>query len=76
MMQENQRLLRQLDVSAEPLERLIAIAEKAGATGAKLSGAGRGGNLIAVVEPEHLEAVQEALLTGGAAGVVVTEVGA
>jgi mevalonate kinase len=76
MMQENQRLLRQLDVSAEPLERLIAIAEKAGATGAKLSGAGRGGNLIAVVEPENLEAVQEALLTGGAAGVVVTEVGA
>ena len=76
MMQENQRLLRQLDVSAEPLERLIAIAEKAGATGAKLSGAGRGGNLIAVVEQENLEAVQEALLTGGAAGVVVTEVGA
>ena len=76
MMQENQRLLRQLDVSAEPLERLIAIAEEAGATGAKLSGAGRGGNLIAVVEPENLEAVQEALLTGGAAGVVVTEVGA
>ena len=76
MMQENQRLLRQLDVSAEPLERLIAIAIEAGATGAKLSGAGRGGNLIAVVEPEDLGAVQEALLAAGAAGVVVTEVGA
>ena len=76
LMQQNQRLLRQLDVSADQLEQLIAIAEEAGASGAKLSGAGRGGNLIAVVESEKLEAVQEALVAGGAAGVVVTEVGA
>lgn len=76
MMKENQRLLRKIDVSAEVLEELIAIAEEAGAKGAKLSGAGRGGNLIALVEPEDALAVQEALLVGGAVGVVVTEVGA
>ena len=58
LMQENQRLLRQLDVSSEELERLIAIAEDAGASGAKLSGAGRGGNLICVVESETVEKVQ------------------
>ncbi len=76
LMQQNQRLLRQLNVSAHQLDHLIAIAEEAGASGAKLSGAGRGGNLIAVVESENLEEVTEALLAGGAAGVVVTEVGA
>ena len=75
LMQENQRLLRKLDVSAVELERLIAIAEKAGAAGAKLSGAGRGGNLIAVVESEKVGSVQEALLAGGAVGTVVTQVG-
>ena len=75
LMRENQRLLRRLDVSAAELERLIAIAENAGAAGAKLSGAGRGGNLIAVVEPEKVGIVQEALLAGGAVGTVVTQVG-
>ena len=75
LMQENQRLLRQLDVSSEELERLIAIAEDAGASGAKLSGAGRGGNLICVVESESVQKVQKALQAGGAVGTVVTQVG-
>lgn len=76
LMQENHRLLRKLDVSSGELEGLIAIAEEAGAAGAKLSGAGRGGNLIAAVEPKNVEIVQEALLAGGAAGIVVTQIGA
>ena len=76
LMRENQRLLRQLDVSSEALDRLIAIAEGSGAAGAKLCGGGRGGNLIALVEPERIDAVREALLVGGAARVIVTEVGA
>lgn len=75
LMRENQRLLRQLDVSTEMLERLIATAEEAGAAGAKLSGAGRGGNLIAVVESEKVGTAREALLTGGAVGALVTQVG-
>ena len=75
LMRENQRLLRQLNVSTEMLERLIATAEEAGAAGAKLSGAGRGGNLIAVVESEKVGTVREALLTGGAVGALVTQVG-
>ncbi len=76
LLQENQRLLRKLDVSSGELERLIAIAEEAGAAGAKLSGAGRGGNLIAAVEPKKMETVQKALLAGGAVGIVVTQIGA
>ena len=74
LMQENQRLLRQLDVSADALERLINVAQEAGAAGAKLSGGGRGGNLIALVEPERVGAVRDALLGGGAVRVIVTEV--
>ena len=76
LMRENQRLLRQLDVSAPSLESLIEIAEGAGAAGAKLSGGGRGGNLIAMVEPEKIDPVREALLAGGAASTIVTQVGA
>ncbi|MXZ20705.1 MAG: mevalonate kinase [Caldilineaceae bacterium SB0665_bin_25] len=76
LMKENHRLLRKLNVSSGELERLIAIAEEAGAAGAKLSGAGRGGNLIAAVELKKLETVQKALLAGGAAGIVVTQIGA
>ena len=75
LMRENQLLLRQLDVSSAELERLIAIAEDAGASGAKLSGAGRGGNLICVVESESVEKVRKALQTGGAVGTIVTQVG-
>ena len=76
LMQENQVLLRQLDVSTQALERLIAIAEETGAVGAKLSGGGRGGNLIAIVEPERVDEVRQALLAGGAVRAIVTEVGA
>ena len=76
LMQENHRLLCKLDVSSGELDRLIAIAEEAGAAGAKLSGAGRGGNLIAVAASKSVETVREALLAGGAAGIVVTQIGA
>ena len=75
LMRENQRLLRQLDVSAPSLERLIDVAEGAGAAGAKLSGGGRGGNLIAVVEPEKVGPVRAALLAKGATSAMATEVG-
>lgn len=75
LMRENQRLLRQLEVSAPSLERLIETAEDAGAAGAKLSGGGRGGNLIAVVKREKIGLVREALLAEGAARAIVTQVG-
>lgn len=76
LMQENQRLLRLLEVSSADLEHLIAVAEGSGAAGAKLSGAGRGGNMIAIAESEKIEEVSEALLAAGAAGVLIAQVGA
>jgi len=74
LMQENQALLRQIGVSSPELERLILAAEAAGALGAKLSGAGRGGNMLALAEPERSEAVARALLAAGAARAIISQV--
>lgn len=72
---ENQQLLVQLGVSSPPLEALIAAARSAGAWGAKLSGGGRGGNIIALAAPERVDAVRTALLAAGARSMIVARVG-
>ena len=61
LMNENQALLRQIAVSSPELERLIEAALAAGALGAKLVGAGRGGNMIALVNAHTETAVIAAL---------------
>jgi mevalonate kinase len=73
-MDENHRLLQQLDVSSPELDRLVSAARQAGAAGAKLSGAGRGGNMIALATPDSTPAVESALRAAGACRVIVTEV--
>ena len=55
--------------------RSSAAARAAGALGAKLSGAGRGGNMIALVTAETEAAVSAALLAAGAARVMTSDVG-
>ncbi len=74
LLSENHRLLQTLGVSCVELDRLVAAATSAGALGAKLSGAGRGGNMIALVGPETSDAVAAALRAAGARRVVATEV--
>ena len=71
-MNENQALLEKLGVSSPPLERMIAAARAAGALGAKLSGGGRGGNVIALVTPATTDDVVAALQAAGAQRVIVT----
>ncbi len=44
----------------------------AGALGAKLTGAGRGGNILVLVNESNLEAVSEALRTAGATHLIPT----
>jgi len=66
LMDENHNLLRELGVSSPELDRLVEIARKAGALGAKLSGAGWGGNMIALVEEEAIPRVYQALKEAGA----------
>jgi mevalonate kinase len=74
LMDENQRLLRLLKVSSPGLEGLIGAARQGGALGAKLSGAGRGGNMIALVTQETCSRVSMMLRLAGAKDVIVTEV--
>ena len=63
LMNKNQLLLRQIDVSCPELDGLIETALRHGAAGAKLTGAGRGGNLIVLaqdkVQAGHLKSIYE-----------------
>lgn len=72
----NQALLQSMGVSCDAIETLVAAARAAGASGAKLSGAGGGGNIIALVEPTTAPAVHAALVAAGARRVIVTALGA
>lgn len=65
-MWENHGLLRQLGVSTERLDALVDAARQAGALGAKLSGGGGGGCMVALAFEEDVPAVQEALREAGA----------
>lgn len=74
LMNENHRLLQLIGVSSPELEGLVEAARQGGALGAKLSGAGRGGNIIALVTQETRSRVSMMLRLAGAKEVIVTEV--
>lgn len=74
LMDENHARLRQLDVSCAELDHLVYAARGAGAMGAKMSGGGRGGNIVAVAMPWAVEGVVEAVRKAGAVGVIETVV--
>jgi len=76
LMDENHALLREVGVSCPELDSLARAARRAGAGGAKLSGAGRGGNLIALVTEQTAHPVAAALRAAGAVDVIITTVGA
>lgn len=66
LMLQNHAYLQQLTVSSPELDTLVQAAMDAGALGAKLSGGGRGGNMIALISEDRTEKVQKALLKAGA----------
>ncbi len=74
-MNRNHELLREIGVSSPVLDRLVEAARRAGALGAKLSGAGWGGNVIALVDPLAAEEIERALREAGARNVWRTDVG-
>ena len=71
LLDQNHRLLHDLGVSTPRLDHLAQTARNAGALGAKLSGGGLGGHLIALVD-DNIEAVRENLLKEGVDGVFLT----
>ncbi len=74
LLDRNHQLLQELGVSSPELDRLVETARRAGALGAKLSGGGRGGNMIALVTSENSDSVRLALTTAGAVRVISTQV--
>lgn len=74
LLNANQTLLEQIGVSSPELEHLIGAARRAGALGAKLSGGGWGGVMIALIHPDQCTAVATALLQAGAVRVLQTVV--
>lgn len=74
LMAQNHAALQTLTVSSPELDTLVQAATGAGALGAKLSGGGRGGNMIALVTEATAPAVHQALVDAGAANVFKTVV--
>jgi len=74
LMNENHTLLQKLTISSPELDYLVEAARSAGALGAKLSGGGRGGNMIALVEPELAEVVADSLEEAGAKNTLIAQV--
>lgn len=68
-MRENHALLREVGVSSPELDTLVRAAERSGALGAKLTGAGVGGSAIAIVHKSATEPVRNALRAAGAVAV-------
>ena len=75
LMTANHCLLRALSVSSPELDHLVDAALGAGALGAKLSGGGRGGNIIALVDKESAPAVKQSLVEAAARHVMLTVAG-
>jgi mevalonate kinase len=74
LMNRNHRLLDALGVSSPAIEELIEAARHGGALGAKLSGGGRGGNIIALVNETTAATVARSLREAGARAVILTTV--
>lgn len=75
LMSQNHVLLQEMDVSSDKLDLLVKSAHDAGALGAKMSGGGHGGNMVALAESENqAQVITEALKSAGATNVLITTV--
>jgi len=74
LMNLNHDLLIKMNVSSPELDHLVKVAIDSGAYGAKLSGGGRGGNMIALVNESNAESTAQTLLDAGATRTIITMV--
>jgi mevalonate kinase len=72
LLTKNHELLQQLDVSSPQLDKLVDTSLTKGAYGAKLTGGGRGGNMITLVPQDAKKLITESLLDAGAVAVYET----
>ncbi|MEM2896735.1 MAG: mevalonate kinase [Candidatus Bathyarchaeia archaeon] len=71
LMMENHELLKKLGVSHEKLDKFVERAIEAGALGAKLTGAGGGGCMIALTDEGEKDRVAEAISEIGGEAMIV-----
>lgn len=74
LMMKNHALLQKLHVSLPELDAIVNLALEKGALGAKLCGAGRGGNVIALVREEKVHDLQQTFMAHGYQGIVHTKI--
>ena len=66
LMDRNHQLLQQITVSNDKLDQMVKLAKDAGAWGSKVTGTGRGGNMISLTPTDDLQmAVADALEQAG-----------
>jgi len=65
LMNLNHGLLNALQLSTPELEELVHIARRNGALGAKLTGGGGGGSMVALAHAETVNAIAEAIEAAG-----------
>lgn len=76
LMNKNHELLQELTVSCEELDALTKVARENGALGSKMTGTGRGGNMISLAPDEaSRDRIAKTLEQAGAAGVWITSFG-
>ncbi len=74
LMDTNHELLQQLKVSSPDLDKFVLAARQAGALGAKLSGGGRGGNMIALAPEGRTAEIKTAVEAAGAKSAFITTI--
>ena len=74
LLMQNHVLLQKIGVSCPELDQLVDTALLHGAQGAKLCGAGGGGNMIALVDKNAAQSVAQALIHAGATNTIITTI--
>ena len=74
LLTRNHQLLKEIGVSLPELDHLVDVAIRSGAHGAKLSGGGMGGNVLALVSPDLVDQTRNNLLRSGAAHILVARI--
>jgi mevalonate kinase len=72
LMNQNHQLLRELGVSSPELDHLVNVARDAGALGAKMSGGGLGGHIIALIENQADRIIKELIAAGATSAMITT----
>jgi len=74
LMVQNHQLLQELGVSTPGLNHMVKLAMENGALGAKLSGAGGGGNMIVLLDPQGFSSLKQAFTLAGYRNLIQTTI--